>query len=139
VEGEILAFFRGSGPPVGQSVTHSIEDLAQDTGRLVQLEIELLKQETIELLKRNALVAAMLAGAGLCALLTLIFALVLVIQLYPNHVLAAAIVCLIWLAAAIMLGLVGKARLKIAVPTQAIESVKEDLEWAKQQLKPATK
>ncbi len=137
--GEMVAFFRGSETPAGQSVTHSIADLAQDTGRLVQLEITLLKQETIELLKRNALAAAMLAGAGLCALLTLIFSLVLVIQLYPNHVLAAAIVCVIWLVTAIVLGVVGKTRLKIAVPTQAIESVKEDLEWAKQQLKLATR
>ncbi len=45
--GEILALFRGSELPARQSVTHSIEDLAQDTGRLVQLEIALLKQETI--------------------------------------------------------------------------------------------
>jgi hypothetical protein len=134
-----LAFFGASEPPAGQSVTHSIEDLAQDTGRLVQLEIALLKQETIELVKRNAIAAAMLASAGICALLTLIFALVLVIQLFPKHVLAAAIVCVIWLAAAIVLALVGKARLRIAVPTQAFESVKEDLEWAKQQLKFATK
>ena len=69
--GEILAFFRGSEPPAGQSVTHSIEDLAQDTGPLVQLAIALLKQETIELVKRNVLAAGILAGAGLCALLTL--------------------------------------------------------------------
>ncbi len=90
-------------------------------------------------MKRNALAAAMLAGAGLCALLTLIFALVLVIQLFPNHVLAAAMVCVLWLVAAVVLGVVGKARLSIAAPTQALESVKEDLEWAKQQLKFATK
>ena len=134
-----MAFFRGSEPPAGPSVTHSIENLVQDTGHLVQLEVALLKQESIELVKRNAIAAAMLAGAGLCALLTLIFALVLVIQLSPNHVLVAAIVCVVWLAAAIVLGLVGKARLRIAAPTQAFESVKEDLAWAKQQLKFATK
>jgi Putative Actinobacterial Holin-X, holin superfamily III len=134
-----LAFFRSSEPPAGQSVTHLIEDLAQDTGRLVQLEIALLKQETIELVKRNAIAVAMLAGAGLCALLTLIFALVLLIQLSPNHVLVAVIVCVVWLAAAIVLGLAGKARLRVAVPTQALESVKEDMAWAKQQLKFATK
>lgn len=66
-----MAFFRGREPPAGQSVTHSIEDLAQDTGHLVQLEIALLEQETIELVKRNVLAAGILAGAGLCALLTL--------------------------------------------------------------------
>ena len=134
-----MAFFRGSERPAVQSVTHSIENLAQDTGRLVQLEVALLKQETIELVKRNAIAAAMLAAAGLCALMTVIFALVLVIALFPNHVLVAAIVCVVWLAAAIVLGLVGKARLRIAAPTQALESVKEDLAWAKQQLKFATK
>ena len=60
-----MAFFRGSERPAVQSVTHSIENLAQDTGRLVQLEVALLKQETIELVKRNAIAAAMLAAAGL--------------------------------------------------------------------------
>jgi hypothetical protein len=35
------------------------------------MEITLLKQETIELVKRNVLAAGILAGAGLCALPTL--------------------------------------------------------------------
>jgi Putative Actinobacterial Holin-X, holin superfamily III len=106
---------------------------------LIQLEIALLKQETVELVKRNTLAVGMLAGAALCVLMTLVFVLVLAIQLVPDHALAAAVIVAVWLVAALALGLLGKARLRIALPTQVIDSMKENLEWAKQQLKLAPK
>ncbi|HCF99068.1 MAG TPA: hypothetical protein DEV93_00825 [Chloroflexi bacterium] len=122
-----------------ESVVGSVSELAHDTTRLIQLEITLLKQETVELVKRNALAVGMLAGAALCVLMTLVFVLVLAIQLVPDHAVAAAVIVAVWLISAVALGLLGKARLRIAPPTQAIDSMKENIEWAKQQLKLAPK
>jgi len=93
----------------------------------------------VKYVKRNALAVGMLAGAALCVLMTLVFVLVLAIQLVPDHAVAAAVIVAVWLISAVALGLLGKARLRIAPPTQAIDSMKENIEWAKQQLKLAPK
>jgi hypothetical protein len=44
-----------------------------------------------------------------------------------------------WLIAAVTLAWVGKARIKIAGPETSFKSIKEDLEWAIQQIRPETK
>ncbi|MHB8509442.1 MAG: phage holin family protein [Candidatus Dormibacteria bacterium] len=130
--------------PVPRDVPHdsigaSIGALADDTSRLIHLEVSLLKQEITDLVKRNAIAAGLLAGAALCLLLVLIFLLVFVIELIPHHAIAAAVVAITWLIATVVLALVGKSRLHIAGPEASIQSIKEDLEWVKQQLRPEPK
>lgn len=113
----------------------SLSRLVSQISRLVELEVTLARQELKALLKRNAIAAAMLAVAGLSVLMFLIIAQVWLILIVPRHVLTAGIIAGIWLVAGAGLGLLGKARLKIAPPTATLESLKEDLEWVKQQIK----
>ena len=126
-------------PMPGDGLRDSITELAEDTARLVRLEIALFKQEITELVKRNAVAVGMLLGAGVTAFLFLIFLQVLVIILVPMHWIPALAFALTWLAATVILALWGKSRLKIAGPEATIQTLKDDLEWVKQQLRPAPK
>jgi hypothetical protein len=120
-----------------EGIAASVSELAADTSRLVQLEIELLKQEIGELVKRNAIAIAMLVLSALAALFFLIFLQVWFVARFGHWV--AVGLTVFWLVAAVVLALVGKARIKIAGPENSIKSIKEDLEWAIQQIRPETK
>ena len=78
----------------------------------------------------------MLAGAGVTALLglgALTALLIIVLDSFLPLVVAALIVTLLWLAVAAVLALSGKKALQSATPPvpQTVETVKEDIQWAK--------
>ena len=118
---------------------HGLIDLArvavEDTVRLVQQEIQLAKIEVREMLSTNIRGAAMLAAAGLCALLCVVMLLVALIEWIPNHVLAALVGALIFAIICVVLIFIGKGMLKIGPPPKTMTTLKEDAEWAKQVLK----
>ena len=118
---------------------HGLIDLArvavEDTVRLVQQEIQLAKIEVREMLSTNIRGAAMLAAAGLSALLCVVMLLVALIEWIPNHVLAALIAALIFAIICLVLVFIGKGMLKIGPPPKTMTTLKEDAEWAKQVLK----
>jgi len=118
---------------------HGLIDLArvavEDTVRLVQQEIQLAKIEVREMLSTNIRGAAMLAAAGLCALLCVVMLLVALIEWIPNHVLAALVAALIFAIICVVLIFIGKGMLKIGPPPKTMTTLKEDAEWAKQVLK----
>jgi hypothetical protein len=120
-----------------EGIAATVSDLAGDSSRLVQLEIELLKQELGELAKRNAIAIGMLVLAAMAALIFVIFLQVWFVARFGHWV--AVGLTVFWLVAAVVLALVGKARIKIAGPENSIKSIKEDLEWAIQQIRPETK
>ncbi len=126
----------------------SIAEIAADAQRLVKLELELAKQEILELVKRNGIALGMLAGAALCGLfvlytlvMVLVFAgLSLVFHRGMGHdAIALLVVLVVWGAAAAILGLLGKSRLVFKMPEATIQTLKDDVEWAKAQIRPATK
>jgi uncharacterized membrane protein YqjE len=123
-------------PVPGNSIGDSIAELADDTAQLVRLEIELFKQELLELAWRNAIAIGMLAVAALGVLFFAIFAQVLIVQAVPNHIVAAAVITAFWLLIAIGLALLGKSRFRVPKPEATIQTLKDDLEWVKQQIKP---
>jgi Putative Actinobacterial Holin-X, holin superfamily III len=123
-----------------QGLGGTVSDLAADTSRLVQLEIELLRQELTALVRRNAIAIAMIAAAALSALLFFIFLLVFLVEVLPiAHWITALVITAVFLVLAILLALVGRSRIKIAAPEASIQSIKEDLEWVKQQIRPETR
>lgn len=110
-----------------------VQGLTQDLRQLVSDEVALAKAEAGETLRRalRALVGAALAMLG--AALMLGFALVTLVEWIPNHTLVAGLV-----AAAGLLMVLGGAALIVAnrrlIPfVMTRRSVKEDLEWARQQ------
>ena len=120
-----------------EGIGASVSELASDTGRLVLLEIELFKQELGELIKRNAIAIGLLVMSAMAALFFFIFLQVWFVARFGHWV--AVGLTVFWLAAAVVLALVGKARIKFAAPERSIQSIKEDLEWAIQQIRPETK
>ena len=102
-----------------RSLGELLKQLSEQTTRLVHQELELAKAEITQKGKQAGMGAGMFGGAGALGL-------------------AALIVAVVYGIIAFVLVKQGQARIKAAtppVPTQTIETVKEDVEWAKTQKK----
>jgi len=124
-----------------ESIGDLLKRLSQETSTLVRQELELAKAEATEKGKQAGKGAGMLGGAGIAGLLAL-GTLTAMVVLLLNHAmtdwLAALIVTVVWGAVAGVLALRGRDQLKEAapmVPEQTVETVKEDVRWAKTQTK----
>jgi uncharacterized membrane protein YqjE len=129
-----------------ESIAELVKRLAEQTNTLVKQEIELAKAELTEKGRIAAAGAALLGGAALVGLLAagaLTACLIALLQTAIDHTwLAALIVALVYAAIAIPLALRGRARMREATPPapeKTIESVKEDVEWAKTRTRSATR
>jgi uncharacterized membrane protein YqjE len=119
--------------PVGEL----LKQLANETATLVRRELDLAKAEMREKAGKAGPGFGMWGAAGLTAVLALgsltAFLILALDGAMPNW-LAALIVGLVWAAIAGLLYVRGKQRVEEAgspVPEQTIESVKEDVQWAK--------
>lgn len=131
--------------PREHSVGDLVKELANETSTLVRQEIDLDKAEMTERGKRAGKGAGMLAAAavaGLLALGALTACLVALLDLAMPTWLAALIVTVVYAGIAGALALVGRNRLREAappIPEETIESVKEDVQWAKNRTRSATR
>ena len=121
--------------PIGEL----LKRLSNETTQLMRQELELAKAELAEKGKTAGLGAGMFGAAGVTALLGL-GALTACLILALNHAvadwLAALIVAAVWTAAAGVLALRGRDKVQEAsppIPEQTVETVKEDVQWAKTQ------
>ena len=119
--------------PVGEL----LKELSQQTTALVRQELDLAKAEMTEKGKRAGLGAGMFGGAGLFAVLALgalTACLIAALATGMDVWLAALIVAVAYAAVAGVLAVLGKQKTQEALPPapeQAIESTKEDVQWAK--------
>jgi uncharacterized membrane protein YqjE len=120
-----------------QPIGDLLKQLANETTTLVRQELELAKAEMRQKAEKAGPGVGMWGGAGVAALLALgsltAFLILVLDGAMPNW-LSALIVGLIWTAVAGLLYVRGKQRVEEAgspVPEQTIESVKEDVQWAK--------
>jgi hypothetical protein len=124
-----------------RSVGELLRELSQQTTTLVRQELDLAKAELTEKGKQVGRGAGLLSGAGVVALVAFGALTACFIALLATAMatwLAALIVAVAYAAIAGVLALVGKSRLKQAAPPtpeQTIETVKEDVQWAKTQAK----
>jgi uncharacterized membrane protein YqjE len=145
-----------------ESTGELIKQLAHETATLVRQEIELARAEAarageavVKLARQELSLAkaemaekgrragpglGMVGGAGVAALLALgsltAFAILALDGAMPNW-LAALLVAVAWGVIAAALYFTGKGRVQEAgplVPEQTVETVKEDVEWAKTQI-----
>jgi hypothetical protein len=120
-----------------QPIGELLRQLSQETTTLVKQEIDLAKAEMSEKGKQAGTGVGMFGGAGVSALLALTFislAIAAALDLAMQGWIAALIVGLAWAAAAAVLALQARNKVKQATPPapeQAIESTKEDVQWAK--------
>lgn len=123
-----------------QPMGELFKQLSDDLSTLVRQELKLAQAEMTEKGKRAGLGAGLFGGAGIIGLLalgTLTACIVAALSTGMDVWLAALIVTAVYGALAGALALVGKKRVSEstpAVPEQTVESVKEDVQWAKTQL-----
>jgi hypothetical protein len=132
------AYSAGPDEPRDRGLGELVKDLASQTSTLVRQEIKLAQAEVTQRGKVAGKGAGMLAGAAVAALLGLgAFTALLIVALdsFLPLWLAALIVTLPWLVVAAALGMSGKKALQASTPPapQTVETVKEDIEWAKTQ------
>jgi hypothetical protein len=124
-----------------RSLGELLKQLSEQTTRLVHQELELAKAELTQKGKQAGQGAGMFGGAGaigLAALGALTACFILALDTIMPAWLAALIVAVVYGIVAFVLVKQGQARIKKAsppVPTQTIETVKEDVEWAKTQMR----
>lgn len=135
---------RGLVPPEsGQDGQRRLVDLTrvaiEDVLRLVQQQVQLARLEVKEMLVSSVKAGALLAAAGLMGLLCLVSLFVTIALVFPlppsPHAIVAGIETVVFLGLAVVLGLIGKSRLRIGPPPRTMTSLKEDAEWAKHLLK----
>lgn len=125
--------------PVGEL----LRELSDQTTTLVRQEIDLAKAELAEKGKTAGTGAGMFGGAGLIGILALASLTACFIGALDTAMpfwLAALIVAAVYGAVAGVLALSGKKKVQEATPPapeQTIESVKEDVQWAKSQAQSA--
>lgn len=129
-----------------ESIGELVRDLANETNTLVRQEIELAKAELSEKVKQAGRGAGMFGAAGIVGLLALgalTACLIALLATALDHVwLAALIVAVVYGAVAGVLAMRGRDEVKEAappVPEQTIETVKEDVEWAKTRTRSAAR
>ena len=114
-----------------------LSGLASDVSVLVKQEIQLAKVEMSAKAKDMGKGAGMLVGAavfGLLMMMALTALLIIILDAFLELWLAALIVTVLWGVVAAVLALGGKKELQKATPIapqQTIETVKEDVQWAK--------
>ena len=119
--------------PIGEL----LKQLSQETTTLVKQELDLAKAEVAYKGQQAGKGAGMFGGAGVMGFLALgaltAFFIMLLDGAVPNWA-AALIVAAVYAAVAGVLALQGRNKVKEAtppVPEQTVESVKEDVQWAK--------
>jgi uncharacterized membrane protein YqjE len=128
-----------------RSMGELFKQLSDDMSKLVRQELKLAQTEMTEKGKKAGTGIGMLSAAGIVgmvALLTLTACLVAALATGMAVWLAALIVTVVYAALAGGLALIGKQRVSEAtppVPEQTIDSVKEDVQWAKTQLPSGSK
>ena len=127
--------------PIGELM----RELANQTTTLVKQELELAKAEVREKGKRAGVGFGMWGAAGVAALLALgaftAFLILVLDEVMPDW-LAALIVAAVYGAIAAVLYYQGREKVEEAgspVPEQTVETLKEDVQWAKDQTRSASR
>jgi uncharacterized membrane protein YqjE len=120
-----------------------VKQLSEQTTTLVRKEIELARAELTEKGRVAGQGAGMFGGAAVAALLalgTLTTMLLVLLDKAMDLWVAALIVTVVYGAIAALLAMTGRDRVKEGMPPapeQTVETVKEDVQWAKSQAKSA--
>jgi hypothetical protein len=127
-----------------KSIGELFGELTADLGHLFRQEVQLAKTEAREEMQRVGQGVGMLAAAAISALLALTlislaltlisFAVAWWLDKAMDRGLAFALVAVFWIIVGAVLASVGKKRLAAAKPLpQTVDTLKEDVRWAKAQ------
>jgi uncharacterized membrane protein YqjE len=137
-----MAAHNGQGDrPVGELMS----ELAEQTSTLVRQELALARAELTEKGRTAGVGMGLIGGGGGLALFafgSLTASLILLLDQAMAAWLAALVVAVLYAAVAAVLALRGKERIEEStppVPEQTLETLKEDVEWAKTQTRSGTR
>jgi uncharacterized membrane protein YqjE len=121
-----------------RSIGDLLKQLSQETATLARKEVELARAEITQNAKQAGLGAGMFGGAGVAGLLALGSLTACLIALLATAMevwIAALIVTVLWSVVAGVLALIGRNKVQEATPPveQTVDSIKEDVQWAKTQ------
>jgi hypothetical protein len=122
-----------------QSLGELVKQLSEELSTLVRQELQLARAEMTQKARQAGLGLGELSGAGVAALFALgclTACVIAAIALATPVWLAALIVAVVYGVAAAVLALVGRHQLAESLPPtpeKTVESVKEDVRWAKTQ------
>jgi len=122
-----------------QSTGDLVKQLSEQASTLVRQEVDLAKAELTEKGKQAGIGAGMFGTAGLIGVIgfaALTAALILLLDNAVTDWVAALIVGAVYLAVAGVVALMGRDRVREAAPVapeQTVETLKEDVAWAKSQ------
>lgn len=127
-------------PAEQESIGSLLSGLIGDLQQLIRGEVTLAKTEIREELASAARGVGMLGAAAvvsLVGLIVLMFGVAAYLEKWLEDWQAMGIVGLVLIALAVVIGLLGKRRLQASAitPDRTIASLKEDKEWASQQVK----
>ncbi len=120
-----------------RSIGELFSKLSTETSTLIRQEMALARAEMTEKGKEAGKGAGLFGGAGAVGLLgagAITAGIILLLDLAIAAWLAAIIVGLVYVAVAAVLAMQGRNRIQAAtppMPEQTIDTVKEDVEWAK--------
>jgi uncharacterized membrane protein YqjE len=138
-----MADMNGHGDARERPVAELLRELSEQTTTLVRQELILARAELTAKGKRAGVGLGMFGGTGLfglMALAALTACLILALDEAMAGWLAALIVAVVYAAVAGVLAIAGKKEVERAtppVPEQAVESVRQDVEWTKQRARSA--
>jgi uncharacterized membrane protein YqjE len=124
-----------------RSIGELLKQLSEETTRLVHQELELAKAELTQKGKQAGAGAGLFGAAGAIGLLAaaaLTTCFILALDAVMPAWLAALLVAVVYGVIALVVVKQGQAKMKAAgplVPEQTIETVKEDVAWAKTQMR----
>jgi hypothetical protein len=123
-----------------QSIGELLRHLSEQTATLVRQELDLAKAEMQQKGKRAGVGLSLIGGGGVVALAAvgaLTATLIMLLGEWMDGWVAGLIVTVAYAALAALLALQGKEKVSEAappIPKQAVETVKEDVQWAKSQM-----
>jgi hypothetical protein len=123
------------------SIGELLKQLSEQTATLVRQELDLARAEMQQKGKRAGVGLGLIGVGGVVALAAvgaLTATLIMLLAEWMDGWLAGLIVTLVYAAVAAVLGLQGKEKVSEAappMPAQTVETVKEDVQWAKSQMK----
>ncbi len=112
-----------------------VKEISTDISTLVRKEIELAKAEVSQIMREKLVAAGLFVIGGVVAILIFPFALITIMEvlaIWLQRWAAALIVTLLMIIGGGLIFWAGAKKLKgKSMPEDTIESIKEDVEWAK--------
>ncbi|MDX6629826.1 MAG: hypothetical protein QOH00_2072 [Gaiellales bacterium] len=125
----------------GQSIGELLKQLSEQTATLVRQELDLAKAEMQQKGKRAGLGLGLIGVGGVVALAAVgafTATLIMLLAEWMDGWIAGLIVTIAMAAIAALLALQGKEKVSEAappIPRQTVDTVKEDVQWAKSQIR----